>query len=344
LDLVKNGESPELIGKLQLEPVKIMNSRNHCEVMRCRSKKGQDLVLKFLKWKKKKHNFQKEIDILNKENPKGRLRFPRLVDFGPEYIVTEFDSGQKLNIEKLDQKQINLLIQALIDLRSLPISSGDSPFLTKSSFWRTYIWRLFYNLSYLVPEYLNIFQALRCLSIIISAKRYFGCYSVHIHGSFEADNIILGRDSDYVLLVDFENFSLKDTFWYDVLYLCCEPCAFFEQWTWQKTLIAEYWAKLRTDNQFRISPEGVKQTMRMVLLTLTLQQMGMQRISDEEKRFFRKMSPAFLLSRGLLKILRILKIIRPLKMSPEMKARINNMETLINKDSFSKLYQDLIEK
>jgi len=332
----------EVLDNLKLTPVKIMQSRNHWEVIRCLNEEKQDLALKILKQPKRRNKLQKEITILKQARPQKPLCFPRIIDWGDDYILTSFETAPHIGFSDIDNTRIELIVEALCNLQRLSLNDIKKSVAWDPGFKRLYSRWMYFWLAYLTPEYLSLSQAVKCIDIVNSTKSRLDSCTEISHRAFGMENLLFNLDGRYLTLIDFEDFVLKDNFLYDVLYLASHPHTAFGDWTWQKILLHRYLSEKKKEKKCVVSDETIAINMRPILILITLQHMGMRRIIDEKNRLFQKMSVLYLPSRVVLKALRRLRILKTLELSEAMGIRKRNLETLLCEDTFKKVARDII--
>jgi hypothetical protein len=332
----------EILDTLGLTPVRILQSRIHCEVTHCRNKEGEDLVLKIFKLCNRKAQLQKEIAILEQAKPQPPLRFPEIVDFGEDYILTKFEHASQIDFIDITPKHIDLIIKALLNLHQILIKQNGSGAVWNPGVRRLYFWHMCYWLLYLAWEYLSVSEICKCIYLVSTSYKYLNSYAVIGHRAFGMENLLFDKNSTYIVLIDFEHFVLKDNFLYDAVYLISHPHQLLNEWTWQKELMRRYISEIKKNENFTLSDDTIINNLRTTLILVTLHHMGMRRIIDEQGCLFQGMSPTYLISRIFLRIMRLLRLLAPLKLSKEMRIRKQNLEDMLYEGSFKELSKDLI--
>jgi radical SAM superfamily enzyme YgiQ (UPF0313 family)/ubiquinone/menaquinone biosynthesis C-methylase UbiE len=333
----------ELLEKLQLNPLRILRSRIHCEVIKCRDKDGDLVVLKILKCKnqKNKREFNKETNLIKNYIPDSPLRFPEYICSGDDYHLTKFVDFRKIDFNELDEPKIELIVKSLQSLHKLRIEGKEKDPDWNSGIGYFYFFRLSLWLMYLMWEYVGFRKTLTFLTFLLRNFKYIKKYSVITHGSFELGNMLFAPENKFLALFDFEYFSLSGNLWFDVVFLCCDSGEYFGDWSWQKTLIKRYLGYIQQQRDFNLDKKQIMVCMRIAFLHSFIRRMIVQRIYDERDRLFPRMSGGYIFSRILSKIYRLISR-KPIKFSENMNILKTNFDKTLDNDSFEEFFRQIM--
>ncbi|HEX7796566.1 MAG TPA: phosphotransferase [Vicinamibacterales bacterium] len=247
-NLVSGNAREDLLKQLGLEfDATISDDGGSFVTMACHDATGRRMVLKYLQRasadaRRRLHNET----VLVKHLPARRpLRLLTHRSSGPEYLLTEFDSGALLYPDALDSRTIETVAGALARFQSMRPDLERCAIADREKLSTYYLKVLFKNLLHLWPAHISATEAVRCQAIVSQALRAICRQTVICHGDFLPTNLLHHREDDSVTFTDLEGFISANHPLFDVLAFCSISSLDVNNWEWQRHFLSQYFEAAR---------------------------------------------------------------------------------------------------
>jgi len=247
-NLVSGNARVDLLKRLGLEFDTIISDDGGSFVtMACHDAAGRRVVLKYLQResvdaRRRLHNET----VLLKHLPARRpLRLLTHRGSGPEYLLTEFDSGTLLYPDALDSRTIETVAGALAHFQSMRPDLERCGIADREKLSTYYLKVLVKNLLHLWPAHISASEALRCQAIVSQALQAICRHSVICHGDFLPTNLLHHHEDDSVTFTDLEGFISANHPLFDVLAFCTISSLDLNDWKWQRQFLSHYFDATR---------------------------------------------------------------------------------------------------
>lgn len=226
------------------------------------------------------------------------IRFPKLIDFGANYLLLEFLDREHYTRETVTQRDwslddIRLWIHGLLEFQNIPMNSTF--FSVKNR-----LMGIFYpviRLILLIPGSMHLFslKSWTSIAVIIFAYLSMRPFFRHVltHYDLQTYNYTFMRSEPKMSILDFEISYFQGDPLFDILYFITIPINEIIRWTFQKDLLKE---GLRQFREKGINLAGQLTRIRLILLVCNLSRYHYF-INDSAKRMTYYNNIRFLLDR-----------------------------------------------
>lgn len=223
---------------------------------------------------------------------------------GPEYLLTEFDSGILLRPDAINPRMTESIAQALVQFQGLQTNLQQHRVHDREHLATYYLKVLLKNLAHLWPAHISTTEAVRCQAIVAAALPAICRTQVICHGDFLPTNLLYHPNDDSITFTDLEGFISGNHPLFDVLAICTIGSAELTGWEWQRLFLSRYLSAGRATLRLDPRSRDYLDAYRAILIFFLVYRMSEQRMDLTGGAYFEGVSKARFLSRkagGLLR-------------------------------------------
>lgn len=278
-----------ILEQLAFNIEKILDKNEQYVVLKCTDKYGKHVVLKYNHSRSKEASRKINNEIILTKNlvPINPLFFLKYYTHGTNYLVTEFDNGTLLlpNIE-YDEQTVRNLVKALINFQLMPVEVKELGLRDRTGLIWFYLKDMIKHLLHLWPYYINSYEAVKCLWILLSGFPAIKKNCVICHADFRPTNLIYNAPHEAVTFTDLEAFLTENHPLYDVISFCTVDDIDISKWRWQKYFLRYYLDRAEEQLSLDRLSKEFKTALRGILIYFLVYRFNETRAHVENMPYF----------------------------------------------------------
>jgi hypothetical protein len=279
-----------ILRDLQLTAEQVLERNENFLLLKCAAPRDMTVVLKYSHSPAStqgRMRINNEAALVKNLRPEKPLRFLRHYADGENFLVTEFEEGQLL-VPNGDYEEglRRAVADALIKFQLLRIAPAAIGVKQQTGFKAFYLKGLLKHLVHLCPSDVGLWDACRCLGIVLSTLSLLGKTRVICHGDLLPTNLIYKPTEKEIVFTDLEGFVSENHPLYDVLSFCTIDDGSIWQWHWQKRFIKYYLRRTESVFPFDYRGPDFLRIFRAVMVFLLLYRLNESRANLEGSLYF----------------------------------------------------------
>jgi len=279
-----------ILRELQLTAEQVLERNENFLLLKCAAPRDKAVIVKYSHSPAStqgRTRINNEAALVKNLRPEKPLRFLKHYADGENFLVTEFEEGQLL-VPNGDYEEglRQAVADALIKFQLLRIAPAAIGVKQQTGLRAFYIKGLLKHLIHLYPSDVSLWDAFRCLGIVLSSLPLLGKTRVICHGDLLPTNLIYKPVEKEIVFTDLEGFLPENHPLYDVLSFCTIDEDSVWQWHWQKRFIQYYLQ--RTKSVFAFDRHGADflRVLRALMVFLLLCRLNESRANLEGSLYF----------------------------------------------------------
>ena len=279
-----------ILRKLQLTAEQALERNENFLLLKCAAPRNKAVVLKYSHSPEStqgRARISNEAALVKNLRPEKPLRFLKHYADGENFLVTEFEEGELLAPNSDYEEALRKTVaDALIEFQLLRIVPAAIGVTQQTGLRAFYLKGLLKHLLHLCPGHVSLWDALRCLGIVLSSLPLLGKTRVICHGDLLPTNLIYKPAEKEIVFTDLESVLSENHPLYDVLSFCTIDDGSIWQWHWQKRFIAYYLQRANAVFHFDRHADDFLRILRALMVFLLLCRLNESRANLEGSLYF----------------------------------------------------------
>jgi hypothetical protein len=246
-DSPPRGAPAGLLARLRLRTAGVISDDGDSFVtLLCRDESGRQVVLKYVASRSPDafRRLNNEALLLKHLSRREPLRLLPHRDDGPGYLLTDYDAGQLLRPDRLDDDAVvPAVADALIEFQTDQVDVRICGVKDREHLATYYLKVLLKHILHAWPAHLTALEAGRAIGILTAALPAILGRRVICHGDFQPTNLLFHSQDQSVTLTDLEGFMSRNHPLFDVLALFTMNDQPLARWGWQRRFFQHYLAR-----------------------------------------------------------------------------------------------------